>query len=339
MNAPSLLILDDKEGLIAGSPGLKRMRERANVRVLTGSFDQVTEEELAEVQVLMAMRERTKLDAATLSRMPSLELILQTGGHAYHLDADYASGHGIPVTLGRRAFGPKAAVPELTFALAIDALRMIPAAHISMTNGEWQPFLGRTLQGRTLGILGFGRHGATVARIAKVFGMKVLAWQRTPESVTGDDEIEMVSLDELLASSDVLSVHLKLSDESRGLLNAEKLALMKPGSILVNTARGAIVDETALIEALQTGPLSAAGLDVFEHEPLAADSPLRALPNVVLTPHIGWTVEEVITEFADIAADQLENYLAGELKRGELLDANVVLAERAMGGLSGESTR
>ena len=131
-----------------------------------------------------------------------------------------------------------------------------------------------------------------------------------------------------------MSIHLKLSEESRGLLDAGRLAQMKDGSVLVNTSRGAIVDEAALVSALQSGPISAAGLDVFENEPLAADSPLRSLPNVVLTPHIGWTVEEVLIEFADIAADQLEQYLAGNLRRAELLDPDVVVASTARGGLS-----
>lgn len=338
MSRLSLLILDDREGLIARSPGLARMRGLAAVRVLSGSLDELGADELERVQVLMAVRERTKLDAATLARMPALELILQTGGHAYHLDAAHASQRGIPVTLGRRAIGPRAAVPELTFALAIDALRMIPAAHASMAKGEWRPFLGRTLQGRTLGILGIGRHGANVARIAQAFGMRVLAWQRTP-ATTAADGVELVSLDELLGRSDVVSIHLKLSDESRGLLDAPRLAQMKPGAVLINTARGAIIDERALVEALRSGPLAAAGLDVFAQEPLAADSPLRALPNVVLTPHIGWTVEEVLTEFADIAADQLEDYLAGRLRRSELLDPDVVLAPTATGALSHEAAR
>lgn len=330
----SLLIIDDKEGLISRSPGVRRMRELADVRILEGSLAQLTDADLVGVQVLMAVRERTRLDAATLARLPSLELILQTGGHAYHLDAEYAAAHGIPVGLGRRAFGPKAAIPELTFALAVAALRMIPAAHHSMVDGKWQPFMGRTLGGRTLGILGYGRHGTNVARIAKAYGMKVLVWQRTEGGpVQGD--VERVGLDELLAESDVVSIHLKLSDESRGLLDAKRLAQMKPGSILVNTSRGAIVDEDALIAALQTGPLSAGALDVFTHEPLAADSLLRTLPNVVLTPHIGWTVEEVLSEFAEIAADQLEQYLAGTLGRGELLDGTVVIRESAHGGLAG----
>jgi phosphoglycerate dehydrogenase-like enzyme len=331
----SLLVLDDREGLIAASPGLERMRDVADVRVLTGSLDQVSAAELERVQVLLAVRERTRLDADALGRMPALELILQTGGHAYHLDAEHASARGIPVALGRRAFGPRAAVPELTFALAIGALRMLPAAQRSMAAGEWRPFLGRTLQGRTLGILGLGRHGTNVARIARAFGMRVLAWQRTPETAA-DDDVELVSLDDLLRRSDVVSVHLTLSDESRGLLDRAKLALMKPGSVLVNTARGAIVDEPALVAALQEGPLAAAGLDVFAREPLAPDSPLRALPNVVLTPHIGWTVEEVLTEFAEIAAHQLEDYLGGRLRRDELLDPDVVTGETASGGLSAD---
>jgi phosphoglycerate dehydrogenase-like enzyme len=330
--APSVLVLNDREGLAASSPGIVRMRGFAAVRILSGSLDQLTETELAGVQVLLAIRERTKLDAATLARLPSLELVLQTGGHAYHVDADYVVSHGIPVALSRGAFGPTAAVPELTFALAVAALRMIPAAHRSMVEGQWLPFMGRTLRGRTLGILGVGRHGATVARIAEAYGMRVVAWQRTPDSAA--DDVPRLGLEELLSSSDIVSIHLQLSEESRGLLDAQKLALMKPGSILINTARGAIVDEPALVAALRSGPLSAAGLDVFAQEPLPADSPLRSLHNVVLTPHIGWTVEEVLLEWVDIAARQLEDYLAGNLRRNELLDPAVALSTRAAGGLA-----
>lgn len=332
MSKLKMLILDDEEGLIGRSPGLERMKSHADVRVLSGTFDKVPAKVLAQVQVLMAVRERTKLDAEALSRMSALELILQTGGHAYHLDADYASSKGIPVSLTRRAFGPKAAVPELTFALAVNTLRMIPAAQDSMAEGRWEPFLGRTLRGRTLGILGTGRHGATVARIAATFGMRVIGWQRTPET-TPPDGVELLPLEELLAQSDVVSIHLKLTDQSRGLLDAGKLALLKPGAVLVNTARGAIVDEQALVERLRSGEISA-GLDVFAQEPLAEDSPLRTLPNVVLTPHIGWTVQEVLMEFADIVADQLEDYLSGGLKRSELLNPGVILAKTAHGALT-----
>lgn len=334
MSRPQVLILDDREGLVAGSPGVARMRELADVRILKHSLDSVPDEALAQVQVIMAIRERTQLDAATLDRLPSLELILQTGGHAYHLDAAHATGRNIPVTLGRRAFGPRAAVPELTFALAIAALRNIPAAHRSIVEGRWEPFMGRTLNGRTLGILGYGRHGKNVARIGAAFGMNVVAWKRDGTPSEDDGGVRRLSLDDLLAESDVVSIHLKLSAESRGLLDAGKLGRMKEGSVLINTSRGAIVDEAALVDALQTGPLSAAGLDVFTEEPLPPDSPLRGLDNVVLTPHLGWTVEEVLVEFADIAAEQLGEYLAGTLDRRELLDAAVIPRDGALGGLS-----
>lgn len=329
MKRPEVLILDDREGLVAGSPGVARMRELAEVRILAGPLNSIPDEELAQVHVLMAIRERTRLDADALDRLPALELILQTGGHAYHLDGAHASGRNIPVTLGRRAFGPRAAVPELTFALAVAALRNIPAAHTSITEGRWEPFMGRTLNGRTLGILGYGRHGRNVARIGAAYGMNVVAWQR--DGASSDNGVRRLPLDEILAESDVLSIHLKLSDDSRGLLDAAKLASMKEGSVLINTSRGAIVDEDALVEALRSGPLSAAGLDVFTQEPLPENSALRSLDNVVLTPHIGWTVEEVLVEFADIAADQLGQYLGGTLDRSELLDPAVVVREGALG--------
>jgi len=313
------------------------MRRVSEVRILSSSLADLTDEELSRVNVLLAVRERTLLDAGTLSRMPNLELILQTGGHGYHIDTDHTTAHRIPVALGRRITAPKAAIPELTFALAVSALRQIPQAHASMVAGQWQPFLGRTLGGKTLGILGYGRHGTNVARIARAYGMEVLVWRRGSDE--GDEQTRRVDLDELLATSDVVTIHLRLSEQSRGLLNAERLARMKPGSVLINTSRGAIVDEAALVSALRTGPLGSAGLDVYESEPLAPDSPLRSLPNVVLTPHIGWTVEEVFAEFAEIAADHLEQYLSGELPRVELLDSRAEVAGTAMGDIAGELPR
>ncbi|MGJ9403537.1 NAD(P)-dependent oxidoreductase [Arthrobacter sp. KK5.5] len=329
---PTALIIDDREGLLGQSPGAARLRELAELRVVHGSLDNLSDDYLRTVQVLMAVRERTTLDAGSLERLPALEVLLQSGGHAYHVDPVHLAERGIPVALMRRAVGPKAAVPELTFALAVAALRMIPEAHASMVAGQWRPFTGRTLKGRTMGILGYGRHGANVARIARAYGMDVVVWRRTPDKTVLEDA-NLADLDTVLKVSDVLSVHLKLSDESRGLLNARRLQQMKPGSILVNTSRGAVVDEAALIDALVSGPLSAAGLDVFSQEPLPHDSPLRSLPNTVLTPHIGWTVEEVLTEFAEIAAAHLEAFLTTGLDRNELLDPAVALRKSSIGSL------
>lgn len=324
MTTDRVLVLDDGEGLLASSPGLQRMREVAEVHVTDRSLSGLSDAELADVTVLMAVRERSRLDAAALDRMPRLRLLLQTGGHAYHVDVGHATARGIPVALGRRGVGPRAAVPELTFALAVSALRHIVPAARSMAAGGWEPFLGRALAGRTLGILGFGRHGRSVARLARAFDMSVVVWERMGHDPV--DDVRFLPLDELLRGSDVLSIHLRLSDESRGLLGARELAAMKPGSVLINTSRGAIVDEPALVDALQHGPLSAAGLDVFAVEPLPEDSPLRALPNVTLTPHIGWTVEEVFREFAEIAAQQLADYRAGTLAAAELANPQVVAA-------------
>src|ERR687898_223420 len=232
---PRLLVLDDEEGKIAGSPGMERLRQLAEVTVLDRPLGDGDLDDLAGVRVLLAIRERTRLDASLLDRLPGLELVLQTGGHAYHVDQEAATGRGIVVALSRRA------------------------------------------------------------RMASAFGMVVLAWDRDPGREYPDDEpvAERLPLEDLLARSDVVSVHLKLSPASTGLLDAQRLARMTPGAILVNTARGAIVDEQALVEALRSGRLAGAGLDVFATEPLPAGHPLRTAPNVVITPHIGWKVEEV----------------------------------------------
>jgi phosphoglycerate dehydrogenase-like enzyme len=215
-----------------------------------------------------------------------------------------------------------ASVPELTFGLMLAVLRRIHPLAGQLAAGEWPPAMGGTLAGRTLGILGLGRHGRPVARIAAAFGMLALAWDRDPGREYPDDEpvAERLPLDDLLERSDVVSVHLRLSPASTGLLDRDRLARMRPGAILVNTARGAIVDEPALIDALRGGQLAGAGLDVFATEPLPADHPLRTAPNVVLTPHIGWKVEEVFTEWAEIAAEQLAAWLAGRLPPEEVLD-------------------
>jgi phosphoglycerate dehydrogenase-like enzyme len=334
---PRLLVLDDYEGRIAGSPAMARVRELAEVTVLDRPLSDGDRGALAGVRVLLAIRERTRLDAALLDRLPDLELILQTGGHAYHVDQEAATGRGIVVALSRRARMASASVPELTFGLMLAVLRRIHPLAAQMAAGDWPPAMGGTLAGRTLGILGLGRHGRPVAEIAAAFGMLVLAWDRNPGRAYDDDEWvhQRLPLDELLARADVVSVHLKLTPESTGLVNAERLARMRPGSILVNTARGAIVDETALVEALHSGRLAGAGLDVFATEPLPADHPLRTAPNVVLTPHIGWKVEEVFAEWAEIAAEQLAAWLDGRLPPGEVLDPSAADVRRdRLGGLA-----
>jgi phosphoglycerate dehydrogenase-like enzyme len=335
---PRMLVLDDYEGRVASSPAMARLRDLAEVTVLDRPLAGADLAGLADVRVLLAIRERTRLDGELFDRLPRLELVLQTGGHAYHLDEAAAGDRGIVVALGRRARMPSAAVPELTFGLMIAVLRRIHPLAAELSRGAWPIAVGGTLAGRTLGILGLGRHGRPVARIGVAFGMRVVAWDRGRPYAHGEPAVDRLPLDDLLARSDVVSIHLKLSPESRGLLDGERLARMRPGAVLINTARGAIVDEDALVAALRSGQLAGAGLDVFATEPLPATSPLRGLPNVVLTPHVGWKVDEVFHEFAEIAADQLAAWLDGRLPADEVVapDAALVPRER-LGGLEPET--
>lgn len=332
---PRLLVLDDYERRVAAAPAMARLRELAEVTVLDRPLAPADLAGLADVQVLLAIRERTRLDADFFDRLPNLELVLQTGGHAYHLDEPAATERGIVIALGRRARMPSAAVPELTFGLMLAALRRIHPLAAQLSQGEWPAAVGGTLAGRTLGILGMGRHGRPVARIGACFGMRVLAWDRGRPYPADDPVVERLPLDDLLARSDVVSIHLRLSPESRGLLDRERLARMRPGALLVNTARGAIVDEDALVAALGSGRLGGAALDVFVTEPLPASSPLRTLTNVVLTPHIGWKVDEVFHEFSEIAAEQLVAWLDGRLAGDEVLNpAAARLPRERMGSLA-----
>ena len=332
MNQPRLLVLDDYEGELAGAPAMRRLRQLADVQIRDRSVSNV-DPILDEVQVLLTLRERTTLDAPFLEACPNLELVLQTGGHAYHIDQTAATRQGIVIALGRRVTKPTVVIPELVFALLLGLIRQIYPLADAMHNGSWPNSIGGSLAGRTLGILGYGRLGRPVARLAEAFGMKVVAWNRNG-SAHGSDSfgLERLPLDDLLAISDVLTIHLRLSEESRGLLDRERLWRMKPGAILINTSRGAIVDEDALVEALREKRLGGAGLDVFSTEPLPATSELRTLPNVLLTPHVGWKVRDVLHEFVEIAADQLEAWLGAGLSKSEVLNPDAIAVSRERSG-------
>jgi D-3-phosphoglycerate dehydrogenase len=336
MEKPRLLVLDDYEGELAHAPDMLRIRQLADVTILDHPIAASDYDLLKEAQVLLALRERTKLDRPFFEACPNLELVLQTGGHAYHIDQTAATRQGILVALGRRVTKPTIVVPELVFALLLGLVRQIYPLAMEMKNGGWPEGMGGSLAGRTMGILGYGRHGRPIARLAQAFGMHVVAWERVPSSTKIDESgVRRLPLDELLSVSDVVSVHLRLSDESRGLLSREKLWTMKPGAILINTSRGAIVDEAALIDALKEKRLGGAGLDVFNVEPLPASSPLRELPNVLLTPHVGWKVRDVLHEFVTIAASQLDLWLKTNLPGQEVLNPDAIAVERKRsGGLS-----
>ncbi|MCG8589793.1 MAG: D-glycerate dehydrogenase [Proteobacteria bacterium] len=251
------------------------------------------------------------IDAALIAAAPRLRVISSYSTGVDHIDLAAARERGIPV--GHTPGVLTEATADLAFALLLSAARRLPEAHECVQSGRWargpgwEPdfLLGRELHGATLGIVGAGAIGQAVARRARGFGLHVLAWNRTPRRLP---ELEFTSLDELLARSDFVSVHVALTPETRGLLDARALARMKPDAILVNTARGGIVDEAALADALREGRLAGAGLDVFEREPLPEDHPLATAPGVALAPHVGSATHATRARMAELAVD---NLLAG----------------------------
>ncbi len=327
MSKPKLLVLDDYEGELARSPAMVRLRQLADVTILDHPLDGYNI--LRDFQFILTLRERTKLDARFFESCPALELVLQTGGHAYHIDQAAATQKGIVVALGRRVSKPTVVVPELALGFMLGLVRQIYPLTTNMSKGEWHGSIGGSLSGRTLGILGYGRHGRPIARLAQAFGMKVIAWDRTGTRPEPDEfGVPRLPLDDLLAESDVVSIHLRLSNESHGLMNKENLWKMKPTALLINTSRGAILDEAALIDALREKRIAGAGLDVFAVEPLPESSPLRRMPNVLLTPHVGWQVRDVFHEFVEIAADQLDAWLKNELPKSDMLNPDAMQTDK-----------
>lgn len=247
-----------------------------------------------------------RVDAQLLDAMPELEFISSMSVGVDHIDVAAATSRGIPV--GNTPGVLVETTADTAFGLLLAAARRMGEADRFVRQGNWGPenawspdfFTGKDVAGATLGIIGLGEIGQAMARRARGFGMRVLAWNRSPRTVEG---VECVSLQELLQLSDFVSVHVALSPDTRNLLDAERIAAMKPGAVLVNTARGGIVDEQALADALSQGRLYAAGIDVFAQEPVPADNPLVSLSNVVLAPHIGSATIQTRARMANLAAE------------------------------------
>jgi phosphoglycerate dehydrogenase-like enzyme len=301
-------ILDDIHHAYERTDGVRRLRERAEVRIFTAPFGDPAA--LRGFDALVANRERTRFTRALLAQLHDVRIIAQTGGHAYHIDLAAAQQQGIVIAKAAGGFSTGAA--ELAIGLAIALMRGIPAADTAVKSGAWPATLGVELHDKTMGIVGFGHVGRHIARIAVAFGMRVLASspRLTEESATSAG-IESRALDDLLRDSDVVSVHAALTPQTRGLIDARRLGLMKPTAYLVNTARGPIIDETALVDVLSKRRIAGAALDVFDTEPLPAGHPLSRLPNVILTPHLGWPTDHRYAQFADAAADVLLAHLDG----------------------------
>jgi len=265
---------------------------------------------LADFDAVIAMRERTPFPRALLERLPKLKLLVTTGMRNASIDVAAAIERGVTVCGTAGLPYPTA---ELTWGLILGLFRRIPTEDRATREGRWQVSCGLGLNGKTLGVIGLGGLGSRVAKIGRAFEMDVIAWsQNLTAARCAEIGATLVTKDELLARSDVVSVHLVLGDRTRRLLGARELARMKPTAYLVNTSRGPIVDEAALVDAVRKGTIAGAGLDVYDEEPLPLDHPLRNLPNTVITPHLGYVTEEGYRIFYGHALEDVKGWLAGQ---------------------------
>jgi phosphoglycerate dehydrogenase-like enzyme len=290
-----LSILDDYQGVALDMADWSPVRscgvEIALERHAFADEDAVVRA-LADSEFVAAMRERTAFTKSVVERLPKLKLLITTGMRNASFDMATLKDRSVTVC-GTGGPGGNEDTAELAWGLILGAARRIAEDHQFMRQGGWQTRIGNRVAGKTLGLLGLGRLGSAVARVGLAFGMKAIAWSQnlTAEKAAAQG-VERVEKDELFRRADILSVHLVLSPRSRGLVAAREIALMKPSAILVNTSRGPICDTDAIIAALKAGRLAYAGFDVYDKEPLPIDHPLRAAPNVILTPHIGYVTDE-----------------------------------------------
>jgi phosphoglycerate dehydrogenase-like enzyme len=306
-------ILDDYQRVALRMANWQPIESACSIQVFEhpiGTVEQAVAA-LSEFQIICLMRERMPFPRALLERLPQLKLVVVTGTHNRTLDLSAVNDHGITVC-HTRGGGTEHCTSELTWALILASARHLTYEDRAMRDGKWQSTVGMTLHGKTLGVLGLGRIGSIVATIGRAFGMKIIAWSPhlTGERVAAA-EGRLVSKEELLAKSDVLTIHMVLSESTHGLIGAKELASMHSHAVLVNTSRGPIVDEAALIQALQDKRIGGAALDAFDCEPLRTDHPFRKLDNIVLTPHLGYVCQETYAIYFNDVVEDICAYLAG----------------------------
>jgi phosphoglycerate dehydrogenase-like enzyme len=292
-----IAVLDDYQGVAFKMADWSAVLARADVDVFSDHLsdaDAVTER-LLPYEVVCVMRERTPLGAEMIERLPNLKLIASTGPRNASIDLKAAAARGIAVVHTGYSGTPTV---ELTWALILAGARHIVAEANAVRSGGWQHSIGDDLSGKTLGIIGLGNLGSQVAKIGLAFGMRVIAWsQNLTAEKAGAVGAALVSKEELLRQADIVSVHLVLSARTRALIGAAELALMKPSARLVNTSRGPIVVEAALLAALEAGQIAGAAIDVYDVEPLPADHPYRKLQHLLATPHIGYVSRALYERF------------------------------------------
>lgn len=312
MGTRKLAILDDYQNAARTAADWSVIQQQVDIQVFTQPFSSENDaaKALRDFDMIGLLRERTPFPASLIARLPSLKFICVTGTHNRTLDLAAAHERGITVSCTRSG-SSEFPTTELTWALILAAARHLPQEDRALRSGRWQTTLGSTLNSKTLGIVGLGRIGRQVAHIGRAFGMNILAWspRLTPERAR-ESGASLAAKDELFSRSDVISLHVVLNDATRGLVGAAQIQRMKRGALLVNTSRGPLIDEKALIEALEARQINAA-LDVFHQEPLSPSHPLLSLDNVVLTPHLGFAVQEVYSVFYHDMVENISAYLAG----------------------------
>ena len=312
-----LALLDDYQNVALKLGDWDRLRRRGvEITVFHEPFRSIEEaaQKLAPFDVLQLLRERTAFPRVLIEKLPNLKFMVLTGARASSLDDKAATERGIPIS-NTPGGGSNASTAELCWALLMSCARDLAKAERLMRSGGWHDGIKNmvVLEGKRLGVIGLGRLGSRVAGYARAFGMEVVAWsQNLTEEKARQGGAKLVSKDELLATSDFVTIHLVLSDRTRGLIGAADLAKMKKSAMLINTSRGPIADEAALIEALKNGTIAHAGLDVYDKEPLPAGHPLTRLDNVTLVPHLGYVVEESYRHFYEGTIADIEAWLDGK---------------------------
>jgi len=308
----SIALLDDYQNVALGMADWSGLQKSHKVVAFNQRLPDVeaAAKALAEFDVIGVMRERTPFQRALFDRLPKLKLLVTTGKRNASIDLEAAKARGVTVC---NTGGAGRSTAELAIGLMIALARHFREEFAAMRpGGGWQTTLGMDLEGKTLGLLGLGNLGARVGRIGAAMGMKLIAWSQnlTPEQAR-ERGAERVEKDELFRRADVVSIHLILSDRTRGLVGARELGLMKPTALLINTSRGPIVDETALLAALKEKRIRGFGADTYDVEPLPNDHPLRAEPRALLTPHLGYVTEETYRDFFAGMVQVIEAWLAG----------------------------
>jgi phosphoglycerate dehydrogenase-like enzyme len=308
-------LLDDYQGVALSMADWKSLPPGTEVVVFKDHLaaEDAVAKRLADFDIVMALRERTPFPRTLLERLPKLKLLITAGMRNASIDMKAAAERGVVVSGTAGLPYPTA---ELAWGLILSLMRRIPAEDRATREGRWQTSLGLGLNGKTLGVLGLGTLGSRAARVGLAFEMDVLAWSQNLTTERAKEiGVTLVPKEELLARSDIVSIHLVLGERTRGLIGAHELGLMKRSAYLINTSRGPIVDEAALIRALGDGTIAGAGLDVFDEEPLPLHHPFRRLPNIVITPHLGYVTSETYRIFYGHAVEDIKAYLDGKPAR------------------------